>query len=214
MKIVFHAHSESSKDCELSIDTITAKLRDKGIAGLVLTDHNRLTYKKMTKLNGVTIIPAEEIATKEGEIIGMFLKKEIATGLSFSKALHEIHKQGGLAIVPHPCDRFRTKVVSPEALIKNIHEIDVVETFNSRTVFPVDDRLALKLARQYHKPVIHGADAHLLTEYGPNFIANTSISSPRQFLNSLKTAKFTSRKAPLWVHLETKYVKWKKKLLN
>ena len=46
------------------------------------------------------LVFAEEIATREGEIIGLFLTEEIPPGLPAAETLDLIHGQGGLTLDP------------------------------------------------------------------------------------------------------------------
>jgi hypothetical protein len=52
------------------------------------------------------VIPGEEIKTDEqGEVIGLFLEREIPRGMTFADTVAAIREQGGLVYVPHPFDR-------------------------------------------------------------------------------------------------------------
>src|SRR5579885_2624931 len=51
-------------------------------------------------------IVGEEVTTKEGHLLGLFIEKRIPTGLCMERSIDLIHEQGGLAIVAHPLHRF------------------------------------------------------------------------------------------------------------
>ena len=58
----------------------------------------------------LTVIPAQEVATTDGTLVGLMLSAPVADGLSPAGAAEAIHAQGGLVMAPH------TRAPSPEAL--------------------------------------------------------------------------------------------------
>ena len=57
---------------------------------------HRLIYIALS----VRLIPGEEVATNEGEIIGLFLQRVIPPGLSAEETISAIKEQGGVASCP------------------------------------------------------------------------------------------------------------------
>lgn len=208
-RAIFHCHSNLSADCSVSLAAIGRKLKALDVTHLFLTEHDCGDFSR--RIEGVTIVPSQEITTCDGEIIGIFLKRPIKSGLSAITTIKLIHRQGGLAVVPHPFDRLRTKKLSEKQLFQVIGKLDVIEIFNARTVWRGDDRIAIRLADTYNKRVIWGSDAHTLYEYGKVVIDGVDCTSVSTFLDSLEHAKPILHYAPLWVHGVTKYVKWKKR---
>ena len=47
-------------------------------------------------------IVGEEVSTKEGHMLALFIQKRIQPDLSIEKSIELVHEQGGLAIVAHP----------------------------------------------------------------------------------------------------------------
>src|SRR6266702_2326182 len=47
-------------------------------------------------------IVGEEISTREGHMLALFIEKRIQPGLSIERSIELVHEQGGLAIVAHP----------------------------------------------------------------------------------------------------------------
>lgn len=209
-RIAFHIHSSLSRDCSIPLQKIRECLKVAQIDAFFLTDHNVLPSTPLPSTKPY-VLKGEEINTSEGEIIGVFLSEKIPQGMSAGQTLKEIHRQGGISVVPHPFDRLRRKVITPEALQKNIREIDVVEIFNSRTLFSKDNDRACALARKNKKPMIYGSDAHTQTEYGKTWMDNVDIRSPRTFLESLSRARAHTFQASWFVHLITVYDKQKKR---
>ena len=51
---------------------------------------------------GLEVIVGEEISTREGHVVGLFLQHWIPPGLPAAETIDRIHDQGGLAIAVHP----------------------------------------------------------------------------------------------------------------
>ena len=47
-------------------------------------------------------IVGEEISTREGHMLALFIEKRIPADLSIERSIDLVHEQGGLAIVAHP----------------------------------------------------------------------------------------------------------------
>src|ERR1700687_609704 len=47
-------------------------------------------------------IVGEEISTREGHMLALFIEKRIPRGLSMERSIELVHEQDGLAIVAHP----------------------------------------------------------------------------------------------------------------
>jgi predicted metal-dependent phosphoesterase TrpH len=213
MKTVFHLHTEYSKDASLSIDKLLKITRSKGVDCLIVTDHNTTRgAEKLARIAPLKIVIGEEIATKEGEIIGLFLKKEIPKGMSLEKTILEIKNQGGLVCLPHPFDRLRKKVLKRESIEKYIDQIDIIEIFNSRTVFPKDNKKAQDFAYKKDKLVIVGADAHTPWEIGSTYFEIDDFDGSKEFLSKLRNAQFYTKKTNVLVHFLTFLTKLKARL--
>lgn len=210
MRLTFHNHTEYSRDCRIPIATLEDICIKRGIEAIVITDHNEIKGAKqaVSLFRTVRVIVGEEIMTTEGEIVGIFLSQRIEPGLSLEKTIEEIHQQGGLVVVVHPFDRLRKHIVSGAVLSKYLKGIDIVEYFNARTVFSNDNKKARVFAQLYNKPIIAGNDAHTLGEIGLSVMDMPAFAGAQDFLMNVKQAVFVCRKAPLWVHIVTAFVKY------
>ncbi|MFB6226513.1 MAG: PHP domain-containing protein [Candidatus Paceibacteria bacterium] len=196
MKLVFHAHTKLSVDCELELDQIANKCKQLGIDGVLLTDHDKLSPSKT--VNGVQFYSGEEIMTKQGEIIGMFLKEEIQPGLTAKKTINKIKQQDGLVTIPHPFDRFRSSALDKKIIEKHLDKIDIIETYNARTLISKDNQKAKKFfeknKQEYDLVEIIGSDAHILREFENSIIEIKKFSSSNDFLGNLRDAKLKKSK--------------------
>jgi hypothetical protein len=82
--------------------------------------------------------------------------------------------------------------------------VDVVETFNSRTISETPDRGWLDELLSSDRIVKSaGSDAHSPYEIGNVLIRMDEFHSPESFLESLRGAHFSYRKSPYWKRLFT-----------
>jgi len=126
---------------------------------LVVTDHDTIRGSqeaaRIAEGNPRFVIQAGEYKTEKGDIIGLFLKEEIATRKS-DEVMKEIHGQGGLVVLPHP---YKGQRLDDELL----EHVDLIETHNARCS-AVQNYSAHDLACKLKKPQIAGSDAHCAGE--------------------------------------------------
>ena len=96
LKADLHIHTEYSMDCNTPLEKIIGRCQELGINCIVITDHGTAEGAlKMQKIAPFTVIVAEEIMTTQGEIMGMFLKETIPSGLTPGETINRIRAQGG-----------------------------------------------------------------------------------------------------------------------
>jgi len=78
----------------------------KGIDCLAISDHNTIDGVKeaeeYAKGKAILIIPAIEIKSKAGDILGLNIRKSIPKRLTALETIREIKKAGGMAISRTP----------------------------------------------------------------------------------------------------------------
>jgi len=201
MKIIFHIHTKNSKCSNLSITEIVNFCHTNNIKKVFITDHNRLTLPKNTK--DIEFIPSIEISTNQGDIIGIFINKEIKTGLTIEETCSEIHKQGGLAVAPHPVDMLRGEAIGFKNTIKNINSIDIIEVFNSRNLLNVSNNKARNIANKYKKAIISGSDAHEYRELGNCIIDIEDFKDAEDYMKVLLKANYLLKKSGVIPHINS-----------
>lgn len=212
-RVELHLHTEYSRDSTLSLPTLIRACQRRRLTTLFVTDHNETEGAfRLQKIAPFRVVVGEEITTSEGEIVGYFLKERIPPGLTPEATIGEIRRQGGLVSVPHPFDRLRHAAITRDALERIVPFVDIIEVFNSRNVFAADDRRAERFAGVYHKPGTAVSDAHSRWEVGRSTVEMPDFSSPHEFLDALSTVRLLAKRSPLWVHVQTKLVKVRKRL--
>ncbi len=165
MKIDMHTHTEFSRDSSMKVDELIERAKARCLDGIAVTDHNTMdAVDKIKKLRpDINIIPGMEITTDRGEILGLFLTDEI-TNTDPKKVVEEIRAQGGIAVVPHPFDPFRS--------FDGWKKIDVdgIEVFNSRNLTSGMNKKAMEHAEKNQMIKTAGSDAHSPWEVGKAYV--------------------------------------------
>jgi hypothetical protein len=157
-----HVHSRYSFDSLLSPRTIVKTALKKGLSAIAVADHNSTkgALKTMEEANSTSliVIPAVELETDAGHIMGLFVEADIETQ-NIDEAIDEIKEQDGLAVLLHPTRMHGNN------LKEVANKIDVIEALNGRTR-RWENLKAKNLALEFNKPIIAGSDAHLGFEIG------------------------------------------------
>ena len=116
-------------------------------------------------------IVGEEVSTKEGHLLGLFIERLVPQGLSMERSIDLIHEQGGLAIIAHPLHPLFKHSCSRETMdrIHNTHDVwfDAVETWNASFCGIYANRQAMRANRLvYGLPEVGNSDAHTLNAIG------------------------------------------------
>jgi predicted metal-dependent phosphoesterase TrpH len=204
-----HMHTSRSHDCAVEVDDLLDHAQAEGLGAIAVTDHNVFAGAEeaveLARDRTLTVIPGEEIKTDgQGEVIGLFLEREIPRGLSFADTIAAIREQGGLVYLPHPFDRLHA-IPDPETLHRHLSDIDVFEVYNARLLFEAYNDEALRFARKYNLTMGAGSDAHVLQGVGTGALRMRSFEGPEEFLISLRSAEVLRRPKSL-VYLQG--LKW------
>src|SRR2546423_10822732 len=116
-------------------------------------------------------IVGEEVSTKEGHMLALFIQKRIQPDLSIEKSIELVHEQGGLAIVAHPLNPLFRHSCQREVLDRIFAAKDVwldgIETWNASFCGIGANRVAMQLNREiYDWPEVGNSDAHTLGAIG------------------------------------------------
>jgi predicted metal-dependent phosphoesterase TrpH/glycosyltransferase involved in cell wall biosynthesis len=192
-----HMHTSWSHDCSIDAAELVDHAEAEGLGAIAVTDHNvfggALETVDYARGRDLIVIPGEEVKTdNQGEVIGLFLEREIPRGLSFGETIAAIREQGGLVYVPHPFDRLHA-IPDPRTLHRHLADIDVLEVYNARLLFEAYNDEALRFARKYNLTMGAGSDAHVLQGVGTGALRMRAFRDPEEFLISLRTAEVLRR---------------------
>ena len=214
LKADLHIHTTYSFDCSMPLDKIINRCLEVGINCLAIADHGTIEGAlKMQTIAPFPVIVAEEILTPHGEIMGMFLKEGIPSGLSVEQTISRIKAQDGLVCIPHPFDRLRrSSALNGRAIEEIAEQIDVIEVFNARSAFPQDSTKARTFAQKYGIPQCAGSDAHTLGEIGNAYVEMPEFGDRDDFLNALAKGKIFGRRASPVARFGSAWARIKKRL--
>ncbi len=207
-----HTHCEYSPDSRTPVAVQALAIKAAGLDVVCATDHNTIdgALRLRDLADGFRVIVGEEISTRDGEIIGLFLEKSIPRDLSAEDTIARIHEQGGLVSVPHPYSHNRIYRIRREALERVWPTIDAIEVFNAREAVAGDNRRALAFAEAHDIPGAVGSDAHRAWEIGRAYLECPNFTGRDDFIASLKNGTVTGRLAGHAIHFYTRYDKFRK----
>jgi len=212
-----HTHSEYSPDSRTPLAAQAAALSAARIDVVCATDHNTIEGAlRLRELapDRLRVIVGEEVSTRDGEIIGLFLEKPIPRDLSGEETIARIKDQGGVVSVPHPFSRNRMRHIRRDALERLWQQVDCVEIFNAREAFAGDNRRAEAFARERSIPGAAGSDAHRASEIGRAFIEVDEFAGREDFVEALRGGVVTGRLTGSAIHLATRYDVFRKWLVR
>jgi predicted metal-dependent phosphoesterase TrpH len=200
-------------DCQTPLEKIISRCQELGINCIAIADHGTAQGGlEMQKIAPFKVIVAEEILTTEGEIMGMFLKETIPSGITPQEAIKRIHEQDGLVNLQHPFETIRGSSLKDQAIYQIINDIDLVEVMNSRSPFPASANKAREFAEKYQLPGCAGSDAHTVSEIGNSYIEIPDFNTRDEFLKAVAQGKIYGRRSGLLVHLFSNWAMLKSKL--
>jgi predicted metal-dependent phosphoesterase TrpH len=194
VKVCLHNHTLHSKSSINRVDDFRKAFEAGKIDKVAITDHDYIKYAQemQAELGEDRIIVGQEITTKEGDILGLFLKKFVSPGLSAERTCELIKAQGGVVYAPHILGE---KGLKREVLDRIKDDIDVVEVYNGwrhRSIAKpfmsekFNDR-AKNWAHENGKAGVSATDCHYPTNIGNCHTIMKDFSDRDSFLKSLNS---------------------------
>ena len=206
LKVDMHTHSEYSPDSRTPLRVQAAAVKAAGLHVVCATDHNTIegALRLRELADGFRVIVGEEVSSRDGEIIGLFLEKEVPRGLTAEETIAHIHDQGGLVSVPHPFSRNRTFHIRRSALERVWKDIDCIEVFNAREAFSGDNVRAAAFAKEKEIPGAVGSDAHRASEIGRAWVEVGEFAGREDFIAALREGSVVGRLTGNYIHVMTR----------
>jgi predicted metal-dependent phosphoesterase TrpH len=211
MKLDLHIHTRRSPDSLNPPAEIARRCAKLGILPAI-TDHNSTAAHAEFRALGIKFIPGEEIRTKDGEIIALFINEAIPAKLDFSETMDRVHEAGALAYLPHMYDAARHGQNNDKLASK----ADAIEVINARCAFSWQNEKALEFAERHKLLKGAGSDAHFVREVGNAYVEcpEMEIDSPKALISALKKGKPVQSGSGLGFRGFTTAVKHAKKLFR
>jgi len=190
-----HCHTSLSKDSPADLQRIIKVAKKRGLDGIAITDHDK-TYQGVTEIDGVEIIPGNEITVKGGgHLLAYFISEEIPVAQEITTVINEIKKQGGHAILAHP---FRKEPYSwmniekEKEVEKVLSLVDGLESGNGCDS-EEERALARETAQKAGLLESAGSDLHLPGQAGFSSVAVKERLNSKNFKRVMKEAKIIIR---------------------
>lgn len=169
-----HIHTTFSDGVASPEDVLNYYAVHTGCRVVAITDHDTLDGARCARRHaeehpdlygGLEVIVGEEVSTRDGHVIGLFLEEWIPPGLSAAETVAAIHAQGGLAVAAHPYTSWMkwAGLVGVGDLIKTL-PFDAVETMNSNFTEVLANRKAARNAGPVAR--LGSSDGHFLGAVG------------------------------------------------
>jgi len=170
---------------------------------IAITDHNTidgaLFAKSLEEMYDFEVVVGEEVSSRSGHIIGLFLDRHIPAGLSAAETITRINEQGGVAVIPHPfSNRGIFGPFGRSTFGAGVGELafHALEVYNSMPFLVWANRVAAKMfAFGQGIAATGGSDAHVLKGIGKGYTVfrGTSATELRASIDKLETRAETGR---------------------
>ncbi|HEY3084835.1 MAG TPA: CehA/McbA family metallohydrolase [Candidatus Dormibacteraeota bacterium] len=169
-----HMHTTAS-DGWPSAHQLVDHARRIGLDLIAVTDHDTIegalrAADRAARRGRLEVVIGEEVSSRNGHIVGLFLEKRIRPGMSAAATVHAIHDQGGLAVAVHPFWRTQRRArggrVHGVGWLAAELEFDAIEVENATPGFYVFNQLARRLNMGLGSAEVGGSDAHILDAVG------------------------------------------------
>lgn len=167
-----HVHTHHS-DGQDSPGEVLEWARRIGLDVLAITDHDAIDGARIaTELarqagEGPEVVVGEEVSSRDGHILALFIDEVVPPGLSAGETIAAIHEQGGLAIAAHPYWRHNSvdhagRLYGLGDLIAEL-DFDAIEVVNGGFTPSMigANRRAGWVAEALGRTPIGGSDAHV-----------------------------------------------------
>jgi predicted metal-dependent phosphoesterase TrpH len=211
LRVEFHCHTHASKDSLTHPRDLVDVCHRKGIDRLIITDHNTITGARAAQaLDPEVVIVGEEIMTTQGEILAAFVSEEVPAQLSPAETIRRLKAQGAFISVSHPFDKLRKGGWLENDLLDILPQVDAIEVYNSRCMFPAFNREARRFAEEHDIPGTVGSDAHAVFEVGRSLLLLEQFEGPEELRRVIRKGIPQVRWSPPWVHLVSRYASIRK----
>ncbi len=205
IKTLIHLHTDYSYDSDISLDQLARFVAEDDIDCITITDHDTIAgAQRFQNETDAKVVVGEEVSTRDGHLIGLFLEQRIRPGMSARDTALAIREQGGLVLLPHPFVRaFSCGLGETGGTMVDL--IDAVEINNAQNFLRRPDRQAARFADQHGLVKYVGADSHMAFSIAPCYQFMADFASPASFLDSLSQASLIPGRHPLSYFAATGY---------
>lgn len=166
-----HIHTIYSWDGTCTIQGVLKQAAHEiGLDLVAITDHDEiqgaLRARDLAPGYGIEAIVGEEVTTRDGHLLCLFLEHKIPPGLTLEETVLRAADQGGLCIAAHPASRGICSI-NEERLNQALMDPRVastlvgLEAFNAGLIYQGSNRAARELGLRCGLSLTGSSDAHL-----------------------------------------------------
>ena len=203
LKTLLHLHTDYSYDSDIALDVLSRRVAAEGIGCVAVTDHDTIEGAlRFRHETDAKVVVGEEVSTRDGHLIGLFLQERIRPGMSARETAGAIRAQGGLVLLPHPfVQMFSCGLGEVSCRIADL--IDAVEINNAQNFLGCPDRNAERFADRLGLVKYVGADSHMSMSIAPCYQMMSEFDGPAAFMESLRSAELIPGRHPLAYFMST-----------
>ncbi|MBM4402170.1 MAG: PHP domain-containing protein [Candidatus Cloacimonetes bacterium] len=188
-KVDLHLHTNASYDAVISFEDLKKAYQMGKFDAVAITDHGTIKNAlDFANRNEFPVIIGQEVETKSGDVIGLFLQEEVPEEQEVLETCFAIHAQGGLVYIPHPFDPLKSGL-REDVVLQILPVIDLFETHNfsyGAGIFKSNLKKVSDFARKHNLSSGAGSDAHIPSEIGMAFlefenVGQEILKSPKAF---------------------------------
>jgi hypothetical protein len=183
LKIDMHVHTVGSPDAHTIQADLPTIIRARGLDGVAITEHNNFDPPKLDAL----ILPGMEISSSDGHIVALGIEERIPARLPADETIQQIHKQDGVAIIPHPYD----PVCECVKIARLKTTPDAVETVNADALsFSISNWLARRDAAKFKLSQVGGSDSHIPQTIGDAYtVVDSGSTNVKDILEAIRAGR-------------------------
>ncbi|MGH9032988.1 MAG: PHP-associated domain-containing protein [Acidimicrobiia bacterium] len=197
VRVDMHSHTCYSGDAVTTLDELAERIESTDLDVLCVTDHHSIrgALEAVGRELDCRVVVGEEVKTRAGEVIGLFLNERVPHGLAPEETIGRIRDQGGVVYVPHPFDPVRHALREP--VLRQLcadGSIDALEVFNAKVSLEHLNARAAELAAQTGLPGGAGSDAHDPAALGAAYVEMPDFDGPTDFVERLHDGRIVGHR--------------------
>ena len=197
VRVDMHSHTCYSGDAVTTLDELAERIESTDLDVLCITDHHSIrgALEALERDVGCRIVVGEEVKTRAGEVIGLFLTERVPHGLGPEETIQRFRDQAGVVYVPHPFDPLRNAM--HESVLRQLcaaRAVDALEVLNAKVALDHLNQQAAALAEEAGLPGGAGSDAHDPAALGAAYVEMPDFDGPADFLARLPEGRIVGHR--------------------
>ncbi|HBQ20919.1 MAG: hypothetical protein A2Z91_08700 [Deltaproteobacteria bacterium GWA2_38_16] len=193
LKADFHMHTkddpQDKKFVRHSAEALIDHAAKLGFEVLSITNHNKITYspylREYAAVRGILLLPGVEVTVEKKHIL--LINYLGPLGFKKIEDLKNIHTPQVLIIAAHPF--FPASTTLKQKLIDHIDVFDAVEYCHFYLNWINFNRKAVRISKQYEKPLVGTSDAHTLAQMNHTYTMVEAGKTSSAVVEAIKKGK-------------------------